>query len=299
MAKKQKNIMFRTNRQSDRGDLKKFAAILTVSVVGILAISIFAILIKHDFDVKSALGGNAETETQAVETKALQSEIEASKTYFFWCADDSSDELRFAWLVNFRLPEREVLVCTLDLDRRITVASDTAQGEEKTDSIRNVFASSGIKELVAYMEGTFGMPIDGYIGSDDESFKSMINYFGGIDITVPEQIEYRSGDFAVILVKGRQNIKGDTLFKYLRYLGTLGERGRSLQAAALNEMLDFVFSSSNLEKRGSFFSRISNTLETDLSIVDFSSCEEGIKVFMENGFALKKTVESPEDLNED
>jgi len=42
MAKKPKNIMFRTNRQSSSGDIKKFAAILTACVVGILAISIFA-----------------------------------------------------------------------------------------------------------------------------------------------------------------------------------------------------------------------------------------------------------------
>lgn len=290
--------MFTTSRQSSSGDMKKFAAILTACVVGILAISIFVILSKHDFDVKSALGGNAETETQVEETQSAEAEIEASKTYLFWCADDSNGELRFAWLVNFKLPEKTVSVCTLDLDMRVPVASDAAAGAEKSESIRNAFRSSGIKDLVAYMEAGFGVEISGYIGSDDESFKSMINYFGGIDITVPEQIEYRSAEFAVILVKGKQNLKGDTLFKYLRYLGTLGERGRNLQASALNEMLDFVFKSSNLGKRSSIFSRISNTLETDLSIVDFSSGEEGIKVFMENGFSSKKIVDSPEEMSE-
>lgn len=292
MAKKQKNIMFKTNRQSDRGDLKKFAAILTACVVGILAISVLGILAKNDFDVKSALGGDAETETQLEETKAVQAEIQADKTYFFWCADDSDDELRFAWLVNFKLPERTASVCALDPDMQVEAGGETL-------SLKKLFASSSVKSVVSYMESDFGIKIDGYIGSDDESFKSMINYFGGIDITVPEQIEYRSSEFAVILVKGKQNIKGDTLFKYLRYLGTLGERGRTLQASAMNEMLDFVFSSSNLEKRGSIFSRISNTLETDLTIVDFSSAEEGIKVFMQNGFASKKTLDSPEDFIED
>lgn len=292
MAKKQKNIMFKTNRQSDRGDLKKFALILTACVVGILAISVLAILGKYDFDVKSALGGDAETEIQLAETNSAQTEIEADKTYFFWCADDSNDELRFAWLVNFKLPSRVVSVCALDLDVKIQA------GEEKT-SLKKLFASSSVKNVVSYMESDFGLKIDGYIGSDDESFKSMINYFGGIDITVPEQIEYRSDEFAVILVKGKQNIKGDTLFKYLRYLGTLEERGRTLQASAMNEMLDFVFSSSYLEKRSSIFSRISNTLETDLTIVDFSSGEEGIKLFMENGFTSKKTLESPEAFVDD
>lgn len=296
MAKKPKNIMFRTNRQNDSGDIKKFAAILIACVMGILAISIFAILSKHDFDVKSALGGNAETETQAEETQAPEAEIEASKTYLFWCADSSEDRLRFAWLVNFKLPERRVTSCALDLDMRIDVASDAQVGAEKTESIRNIFMTAGIKDLVAYLESDLEIEIDGYIGADDENFKSMVNYFGGFDITVPEQIEYKSGDFSVILIKGKQNLKGDTLFKYLRYLGTLGDRGRSLQATAVNEVLDSVFKPSNAGRLGTIFSRISNTLETNLSIVEFSSSEAGIKAFAENGFTLKKTVETPEEL---
>lgn len=288
--------MFRTNRQSSDGDIKKFAAILTACVVGILAISIFAILSKYDFNVKSALGGNAESETQVEETQAPEALIQADKTYLFWCADSSGDRLRFAWLVNFKLPERRVTSCALDLDMRINVASDAQNGAEKTESIRSVFMTSGIKDLVAYLEADLGLEIDGYIGSDDESFKSMVNYFGGFDVTVPEQIEYKSGEFSVILVKGKQNLKGDTLFKYLRYLGTLGGRGRAMQATAVNEILDSVFRPSNAGRLGTIFSRISNTLETDLSIVEFSSSEAGIKVFAENGFTLKKTVETPEEL---
>lgn len=291
MARKPKNIMFRTTRQSSGSDTRKFAAILIACVVVILAVSIFVILSKNDFDVKNVLGGDAPTETQTEQMISQEEEIEASKTYLLWCADDSESELRFAWLVNFRLPERRASVCALDLDLRIGA-------EENQQSIRHIFKLQGIKDLVACMEADFGLDIDGYIGSDDESFKSMINYFGGIDITVPEQIEYRSGDLTVILVKGKQNLKGDSLFKYIRYLGTLGDKGRSLQAAALNEMLDYVFKLSNINRCSSIFSRISNTLETDLTIVDYSSAENGIKQFVENGFSSKRTADTPGEMAE-
>lgn len=288
MPRKPKNLMFRTTRQSSGNDNKKFAAILIAGVVLILAVSIFVILSKNDFNVKNVLGGDAPTETQAQQTDTNEAEIQASKTYLLWCADEADAELRFAWLVNFTLPDRRVTVCALDPDMRLDAG----------ESIRQTFRLSGIKELVTRMESDFGLDIDGYIGSDDENFKSMINYFGGIDITVPEQIEYRSGDLTVILVKGKQNLKGDSLFKYMRYLGTLGEDGRNLQAAALNEMLDFVFKPSNANRCSSIFSRISNTLETDLTIVDYSSSEEGIKLFVENGISSKRTVESPEEVEE-
>lgn len=291
MARKPRNVMFKTSRQSIGSDTKKFAAILIACVVVILAVSILAILSKNDFDIKNVLGGDIVDETQTEQPLTEKTEIKASKTYLLWCADDSESELRFAWLVNFTMPERRTRVCVLDPDRRIG-----AEGEQQ--SIKQIFRQKGIKALTECMESEFGLNIDGYIGSDDESFKSMVNYLGGIDITVPEQVNYKSGELTVILVKGKQNLKGDTLFKYMRYLGTLGEKGREMQAAVLNEMLDYVFRPSNINRCDSIFSRMSNTLETDLTIVDFSSAEEGIKILAENGFASKRIVDTPEEMKD-
>jgi len=291
MARKPKNVMFRTSKQRIGNDTKKFAAILIGCVVAVLAVSIFAILSKNDFNVKNVLGGDAPTETVPEQLISQEAEIEASKTYLFWCADDSGTELRFAWLVNLELPERKASVCTLDLNRRIAFGSET-------QSMRHIFRQKGIKTLIACIEDETEIEIDGYIGSDDESFKSMINYLGGIDITVPEQIDYRSGDLTVVLVKGKQNLKGDTLFKYLRYLGTLDEKGRKLQSSAMNEILDYVFRPANINRCEYIFSKISNSLETDLTIVDYSSAEQGIKLFIENGFAKKRVVETPEELTD-
>ena len=288
MIKNPKNVKFKTARQSNDAETRRFVAVLVGCVLLILTVSVLFILSKHDFDVKSALGGDAETQTVVEESQSMQIDIETSKTYFFWCADSSTDEIRFAWTVNFELPKRTVSLCAVDIDARI-------DSDGKSISIRNAFASSGIKGVVSGIEKAYGIKIDGHIGSDDESFKSIVNYFGGFDVTVPEQIDYKSGDLSVILVKGKQNLKGDSLFRYMRYLGTLGERGRKLQAAALGEILDSVFKPSNTKRCENIFSRISNTLETDLTIVDFSAAEKGIKMFTENGFASKRTLGSPDE----
>ncbi len=288
MAKKPRNVKFRTVRQSNDAETKRFAAVLVGCVVLILAVSVLFILNKHDFDLKSALGGDAETETVLEETQSVQTDIEADRTYLFWSEDSSTGELRFAWTVNFRLPRRTVSICTLDLDTRIETGGESI-------SIRKANRTASLKEIVWGIEKLYDIKIDGYIGSDDESFKSMVNYFGGFDVTVPEQIEYKSGDLSVILVKGKQNLKGDSLFRYMRYLCTQGERGRKLMASALGEILDGVFKPSNTNRCSTIFSRISNTLETDLTIVDFSSSEKGIKVITENGFASKRTLETPDD----
>lgn len=290
MAKKTKNDMFRPQRKSVDKGFRKFSVAFAVGVLLILLVSCLAILNKYDFDIRTAMGGDSVTEIQTEPEKSTVWQGEADKTYFFWCADSESKRLRFAWLVNFRLPESEVSICTLAPDLLF---------EEGTETLESMLAKSGPGETVKKLEELTEIPIEGYIGSDDESFKAMINYFGGVDVTVPEQIEYRGKDFTVILVKGKQNLKADSFFKYLRYLNTLGPRGRSLQATALAEILEGVFKPSNAGKSEKYFSKLSNTVETSLSIVDYSESEEAIKEFMRNGIRKKNIVDSPLELNEE
>ena len=289
MAKKPKNIIFRTARQSNDRGFRKFSVIFAAGVLAVLLISCLAILSKYDFDIRTAVGGDSVTETQPVSEMTTELQTQADKTYFFWCADSDSKELRFAWLVNFRLPEAAVTVCTVPSD---TLLSDG------TETLEKVLAKEGANEAVKKLEEHMGFTVDGYIGSDEQSFKAMVNYLGGATVTVPEQIEYRSDDFTVILVKGKQNLKADSLFKYLRYLGTLGSRGKNLQSTVMMEILDGIFRPANTEKRERYFSRLSNTVETDLSIVDYSAAENGIKIFMQSGIKKKIIVDSPEEMGE-
>ncbi|MBQ3007535.1 MAG: LCP family protein [Clostridia bacterium] len=284
MAKRPKNIMFRTQKQSEDRGFKRFSVIFASCVVIILIVSCLAILKKYDFDVRTAMGGEPETTTEAVSQETTQLQLQADKTYFFWCADSEKGGLHFAWIVNFRVPEMAATVCSLPLDMMLS------DGAETLDSS---FKKYGENATVDSLEKVLGYEIDGYIGSDDESFKAMINYFGGMNITVPEQIEYRGSEYTVILIKGRQNLMADTLFKYMRYLGTLGPRGKKLQSAALMEMFDCVFKEKNTAKAEKYFSKLSNTVRTDLTIVDFLESKKSIEAFMQGGIKDKNIVESP------
>lgn len=290
MAKNTKNVRFRTQRQSVDQGFRRFSVAFAAGVLIILLVSCLAILNKYDFDVRTAMGGDSVTETQPVSEESTEWQGEANKTYFFYCADSESKRLRFAWLVNFRLPGEEMRVCAL--------ASDTLLANG-TETLNSMLSKYGADETVKRLEELTGLPIEGYIGSDDESFKAMINYFGGTDVNVPEQIEYRGDDFTVILVKGRQNLKADSLFKYLRYLNTLGPRGKNLQATALADIIESIIKPSNIGKTEKYFSKLSNTVETNLSIVDYSQSEEAIKSFMRNGIRKRYIVDSFVELNED
>lgn len=282
-------MMFRAN--GNNGNIKKFSLILAVCVVAVLGISVLVILTKYDFDIQSAMGGDSVSQTQSDEAESVQEQIIADKTCLFWVLNSEKTHLRFVWLVNIRLPERKISVCTL-------APSSFIEFEGKSMSIEQVYLKYGKNKFVSALEADTGIKIDGYIGSYDESFKTMINYIGGASITIPEQIEYRGDEFALILVKGKQNIKGDTLLKYLIYLDTLGERGGNYQASVIAEVFESVFKPSFSEKGEKVFSKISNTLITNFTIVDYSGAKEAIEFLTENGFKVKRAVDTPKELKE-
>ncbi len=284
--------MFSTRKQSMSNETKRFFVIFFAVVILILFVSCLAILSKYDFNVKSAVSGEAETQTTTQAAETVIPEIHADKKYLFWCASGDRQSMHFAWLVNVKMPERKLKIYSLKPET-IAQVNGTAM------SLENVYAKLGETELAAAVESAFGFELDGYIGSDDDSFKNMINYFGGVDVTVPEQVEYRGDGLTLLLIKGKQTMKGDTLFKYLKYIETQGAKSGSMQANVLRAVFETIFEPQFVGKSSVIFSKISNTLRTDLTIVDYSQAEKAAHILMENGFEVIKTAASPEEFMND
>ncbi len=289
MARKgRKNIIFKTQRQSNSGELKRFISIFAACVIGIAGVSCLAILSKYDFDIKSAVGGDMQTETSVAETTTVKSVDETEATILMWCADSKRENLRFLWLCDLAVPRNEVKIYSLDPK---TVVD--AGGVSRT--LEGCYSASGATELIKAVESFAGVKIDRYIGSTDSEFKTMINYFGGFEINVPEQTEYRSEEFNLMLIKGRQNIKGDTMFRYMRYLATKGTQGRKQQSEVLMQIMSSVLSKKNADRMSNIYSKLSNNLNTDITIVDFSQNEQALAVLTERGILRKTVVQSVED----
>lgn len=290
--RKRKNIMFSTRKQSMSNETKRFFGIFFAGVALVLVVSCLAILSKYDFNVKSAVSGEAETQTTTQVQETGIPEVRADKKYLFWCASEDRQSMHFAWLVNVKMPERKLMIYTLKPET-------VAQVNGTAMSLENVYAKLGEARLAEAVESASGIDLDGYIGSTEDSFKNMINYFGGVEVTVPEQVEYRGDGLTLLLIKGKQNMKGDTLFKYLRYIETLGAKSSSMQANVLGAVFENLCEPSYANKSEAIFSKISNTLKTDLTIVDFSKAQKAVGVLTENGFNVIKTVDSPEEFTTD
>lgn len=280
-----------TEKQSAKVKTKKFITVFAVGAAVVLALSLAAILGKNDFDIRAAIGGDAETKADRQENAVKASVSDSDKIYFLWVASKDRSEMRFIWLVRVQMPEARFSICTVNPESILTIGG-------KGVTFEDIYAKSGEKELVAAMKAYSGLEIDKYIGASDENFKALVNYLGGVQINVPEQIEYKSEEFNTILVRGMQNMKGDTLFRYLRYLGVTEYEGPRSQSKIFGDFLKNLFSEKYVEKRSSIFSKISNSMITNISIVDFSSHDADVKALMESGIESIDIVSVPSELAE-
>ncbi|MCQ2475371.1 MAG: LCP family protein [Clostridia bacterium] len=286
-----KKVSFMTEKQSAKVKTKKFITVFAVGAAVVLALSLAAILGKNDFNIRAAIGGDAETKADRQENAVKASVSDSDKIYFLWVASKDRSEMRFIWLVRVQMPEARFSICTVNPESILTIGG-------KGVTFEDIYAKSGEKELVAAMKAYSGLEIDKYIGASDENFKALVNYLGGVQINVPEQIEYKSEEFNTILVRGMQNMKGDTLFRYLRYLGVTEYEGPRSQSKIFGDFLKNLFSEKYVEKRSNIFSKISNSMITNISIVDFSSHDADVKALMESGIGSIDIVSVPSELAE-
>ncbi len=279
-----KNLVFKTDKKSRIGSAGKFWLLLPAILIVVLAVSVAVILVQNDFDVNAALGIEKETTTEKAETTAPPVTAEADDTFLFWCASADREEIFFMNIIRVTLPDCAVAVCPVDVESVVSRDGKTAQ---------EVYLESGENGLVAAVEYSCSVDIDRYAGATETKFKSMVNYFGGLKVTVDEQINYRSDDMNLVLIKGNQNMKGDTLFKYLRYLTMNGQEGRENQAAVMIEIFENIFNESNVNKRERIYNEFANTFITDITMVDYSQAEDGIVMLMENGVRQGTVISDP------
>lgn len=286
------NLVFETKKRSGSGGTRKFWFILVICVLAVLTASLAVILKNSDYDVDTAFGFEKEsTSAEAVsETKPVN--FKADRIFLLLCVEFDRQTVHFMNLVKVEMPQCRVTVLSVDPD---SVIQATENGGESPESI---YAKSGERALVSALEAAYDINIDRYAAATPTDFKTFVNYFGGIKITVPEQIEYKTEQINLVLIKGNQIIKGDSLYKYMLYLTNLGADGREKQSAAMLEILGGIFNEANTEKRSKIFSQITNSFTTDMTIVDFSAEEEGIIQLMQNGIRDSKIAAYPEEFNE-
>lgn len=141
-------------------------------------------------------------------------------------------------------------------------------GKEKINAAARL--GKGLKTTKDLVEELTGQPIDGYVLTNFEGFKTIIDTLGGITLTVEKDMYYVTGDKQdgiINLKKGTQRLNGTQALQYARFRqDALADISRtSRQQAVLKAMQKEFLQVKTLPKLPGLISQLTKTMETDLS----------------------------------
>ena len=114
-----------------------------------------------------------------------------------------------------------------------------------------------------------GIPLDRYIRVDNGGFVSIIDALGGVEVTVPKQMDYddHSQNLSIHLSPGTQRLNGQHLQEYVRFRhDELGDISRiQRQQEVLKAIQNQILQPATLLKLPNILKIIQNSVDTNLS----------------------------------
>lgn len=168
-----------------------------------------------------------------------------------------------------------VLFATIDIDdknmRVVSLPRDTrvkipGHGYQK---LNHSFAYGGPDLLKATLEQYLDEPILYYVLLDYESFPSLVDKMGGVDIDVKKRMRYvdKAGGLNINIQPGRQHMDGETALHYVRFRkDALGDIGRvQRQQEFLKAMLKKAYDPRVIIKLPQITAEMFKVFKTDMS----------------------------------
>jgi len=160
----------------------------------------------------------------------------------------------------------KIAVLSIPRDTQVTVPG---YGKEKINAAARI--GQGIKTTTTLIEGLTGQSIDGYVISNFNGFKSIIDTLGGITLNVEKDMYYVTGDASdgvINLKKGTQRLTGAQALQYARFRqDALGDITRTARQQAVIKAIGKEFMQvKSVTKLPWLIPRIAKSVETNLSV---------------------------------
>lgn len=277
---------FKTSKQDKRGDLMRFFLAFLAFALVFGSISAVVILKHNELSLKSIFSKETTTEggneTTADDQPVSPVKLSGKTNFLIYCSSNDFSEMYFIHIVEADMDNCVIKDRPLNPDGKITDGKTYVQ----------LLKESGSGKLVSAIEEKEGVKISKYVGSNAETFALAINYMDGLEYTVDERIEYRNSAYTLILTKGNQTIKGETLIKYFRYCKTLGVDGMRTQGKLVCAMLDSYINDNNVDKGTRIYQRLLSNLDSNSDISYFEAAEAmpTVKAFCDSESRQNSTI---------
>ena len=277
---------FKTSKEDKKGDLVRFFVAFLAFALVFGSISAVVILRHNEISLKSIFTKETtseKTEDTTTQEQPLSSVKLSGKTNFLvFCSANDYSEMYFLHIIQADMDN-----CVL---KDYPINPDGKANSGKT--FVQVLKDGGAESLVAAVEEREGVNISKYAGSTAETFALAINYMDGLPYTMSDRIEYRDNNYTLILTKGSQTIKGETLIKYFRYCKTLDSEGMRTQGQLVCAMLDSFINTENVENGSTIYQRLLSKTESNcnISFVEAAQAMPTIRAFCESADRQNSTI---------
>ena len=279
--KKEQFPNFRTQKQHRFGRSIRILLAFVLSLLIFGGASFFYMLRSVDYDLKRLLP-QEENPTEATDAKTPPPPGVGSATFLLVCRTEKGKEpfltaLLFADVQNAVIhaaviPPKTLLPCEGGIQRM------DAQ-----------FEKGGIPQLRSALEAEYGRKIDRYLLLDAQNLQSLLQQLGGVRLTIPERVDYRSEGLTLLLIQGEQTLRSDSLIKYMRYLNLQAEKNSFAQTQLLCAALTQYLNKANVDKGESLYQSLVNNADCDVTVRDFAAAKKPLAFFADpnSGFAAK------------
>lgn len=264
------SLEFRTDKETKGRRRFTLGFFLLVGIIMLACVCTLLLLKEYDFDIDNIIGRSPETTDGTSQTNADMS-LEGSSTFLFAVSDNSKNKLHYTALLNFDVSSGEIKIYTVDVNEN--------HSEEKTKgSLTALYSKSdgSMLSLKEAVEEITGVTVSRYIHATDDSFKGLIKIFGGVPYDVKERIQYSCDGVGYIIEKGRQTLTADMSYKYMYYLSQQNADKPDEMSNFLSAVLKVVLTPQNNSKADYYYSKLRNTLDTDISAFDFSNSKAAL-----------------------
>lgn len=174
-------------------------------------------------------------------------------------------------LASINTVNGKIAVLSIPRDTQVIVPG---YGKEKINAAARI--GQGIKTTTTLIEDLTGQSIDGYVITNFNGFKAIIDTLGGVTLNVEKKMYYMTGDSSdgvINLEKGIQRLSGAQALQYARFRqDALGDITRTARQQAVIKAIGKEFMQvKSVPKLPWLVPRIAKSVETNLSIAQLWS----------------------------
>lgn len=171
-----------------------------------------------------------------------------------------SDTILFA---TIDINDKNMRIIALPRDTRVKIAR---HGNQK---LNHAYAFGGVDLVKSTVENYLDQPILYYFIVDYDSFPSLVDAVGGVEIDVAQNMRYidRAGKVDINIKAGLQTLNGQTALNFVRYRkDALGDIGRvQRQQQFMKSLLKNTYDPRNIVRIPEIVSEVMKLIRTDMS----------------------------------